>query len=289
MPEKLFACVIMNDLLNLIDALWVIEKVMLPLLTAFIAVWVAYLGFKHALKRQAKDYQHQFQIRTYEEILKPINEALDQSSTYMALLNGFASQVSLNYMAQQEGYSPTDLKRRPEDYIHKHHEYLKSLVRLMKSLESILIIDPKLKIFITAISSVHWDISECRDQISQDTYSYLVKDLVGKNGENIQVPPESVTLEEKERIAKVVTDMNEIMIDGTCYIMDLQIELQNLLLGEVYGGKKLKHREPVDPKKIAISLENYDALKRHFKENHPLGQEQDRLVATIKEHLKNAA
>lgn len=265
-----------------LDWVWLTEKIFIPILVALLAV-------RAALKRQAKNHQHQFQFKTYEEILKPIYEAQDKSGTYMAILNGFASQVSLNYTAQQEGYPPTDLKRRPEDYIQKHHEYLKSIGRLMKSLESILIIDPKLKIFITALSSVHWDISQCWDQISQATYSYLVKDLVGKNGENIQILPEPVTLEEKERIEKIVADMNEIMIDGTCYIMDLQIELQNLLLGEVYGGKKLKHRVPVAPKKRAISLENYEELKKHFKENHPLGQKQDRLIATIKEQLKNAA
>lgn len=278
---------VMETLFHQTDAAWVVEQI-IPLLTALIAVGVAYMGFKHALKRQAKDYQHQFQIRTYEQILDPINEALDESGTYMALLNGFSSQISLNHTAQQKDYSPTDLKRRPEDYIQKHHEYLKSLGLLMKSLESILIIEPKLKIFITALSSIHWDISECRTQISQATYSYLTKDLITIDGTEIKVPPEPITLEEKDSIQKIIGDMNEIMIDGTCYIMDLKIELQNILLGEVYHGKKLPHREPVDPKKIVISIENYDALKRNFKENHAIGQEQERLERTIKEQIKNA-
>ncbi len=260
---------------------WLAETILIPIIIAFVAI-------QAALKRQAKNHQHQFQFKTYEEILKPIHKAQEESGTYMALLNGFASQVSLNHTARQGGHQPTDLKRRPEDYIEKHSEYLKSLGQLMKSLEGILIIEPKLKIFITALSSVHWDVSECRDQISQATYSYLFKELLDENGESIKIAPEEATTEEKERIEKVVADMNEIMIDGTCYIMDLQIELQNILLGEVYGGKKLKHREPIDPKKMAISIENFDVLKKHFKGNHPLGQEQDRIIATIKKQLKES-
>lgn len=268
------------------DIAWAIEQA-IPIVTALIAVLVAYLGFRHALKTQAKDYQHQFQIRTYEAIIEPLNKALNQSGSYMALLNGFLSQVSLNYNAQHNNYFATDLKQRPREYIEAQHEYLKALGSLMGVLENILIIEPKLDIFVTALSSTHWDISKCREKISQSTYDYLTKELLEKNGEEVIIPPKAITLEEKERIEKIVSEMNETIIDGTCYIIDLKIALQNLLLGEVYNRRKLSYREPIDPSKKVICIENYDALKKYFKENHPMGQEQEKIINDLKQEIVN--
>lgn len=266
------------------DTAWIIEQIV-PVLTALIAVLMAYWGFQKSYRNIEKDHKHEFQIRTYEKILEAISLVTNQSSSYIAFLSSFSSQLTINFSSQEIGLLPTDLGSRPKDYIHRHHQYSQSITNLMMNLETIQIIEPKLKIFCTALSSINWEVGNYRDQITDDTFSYVFNEFINRDGKEIKANPALITASDMKRIQDTINNMCNSAIDGMCYIEDLKVELQNLLLGEVYSNRKLALRTPLVAGKKVISIERYDELKKYFREQHPMGIEQDRLEKEIRGNL----
>lgn len=261
-----------------------------PFLSAGVAIFVAFKGYKNALKQQALDYQHQFQIRTYEKILGPIEDQTQKASLYMVALESFSSDVMLRYNAQQRGQPlpPAFDKYGSEHYFHMYLKYLDSITAVMKSLESIYIIEPKLKIFVTALSSVHWDAQLLFREVEASVFKFSSKTVIGSNQQEVRISPDVASKAEAESLARAIRKISDQVQEGLSYLDDLKIELQNLLLGKIYGANKLEHRQPLDPNKIVIKTQNYEDLAKHFKENTAAGKEQTKHEKAATDRLKDA-
>jgi hypothetical protein len=64
------------------------------------------------------------------------------------------------------------------------------------------------------------------------------------------------------------------------WVSDFQVEMQSLLLGELFGRKALP-REPLDPRMFAVRLDRYDELKRYFENETAWGRHAKAVNANV--------
>ncbi len=55
------------------------------------------------------------------------------------------------------------------------------------------------------------------------------------------------------------------------YVTDFQVEMQNLLLADLFGHKA-DHRKPIDPRKFVVRLDQRDALMQRFQDDTDWGR-----------------
>lgn len=56
-----------------------------------------------------------------------------------------------------------------------------------------------------------------------------------------------------------------------CYAEDFLVELQNILLGDLFGNA-VSHRAPIDPNSKVVSLANFNELNLWFNNSTPWGR-----------------
>jgi hypothetical protein len=75
--------------------------------------------------------------------------------------------------------------------------------------------------------------------------------------------------------------------DATAYADDLLIELQNLLLGDLFKAK-LRPRTPIDPAKRAVTLDKAEALEAWFRETTEWGAQAAQVEAATRARFAGA-
>ena len=72
--------------------------------------------------------------------------------------------------------------------------------------------------------------------------------------------------------------------DATAYTEDFLTEMQNVLLGDLYGNH-LDPRQPLDPRRRAVTLDQAQELEAWFRMNSAWGAEAARVEAKIRERF----
>ena len=162
------------------DIAWIVEQsinFLAPVLTVAVAFLIATRSYKDGLKQQAKDHQQEFQIRLYEKLTAASRDASSALSTYNSMLQIFSINVKMDYEAQQTGRACTDWKRRPEMYMDAHFSFTKAITRLVIEIETIEIVEPRLRIFRIALSCFIRDLGKLYSQNSNYFFQYSTKDF----------------------------------------------------------------------------------------------------------------
>jgi hypothetical protein len=88
-----------------------------------------------------------------------------------------------------------------------------------------------------------------------------------------------------DRTARQLHELGQTLLDAlttfSCYIHDFRVEMQNLLLGELFE-QKLPPRQPVDPKMVVIEFERHKELARYFETETAWGREKSRAEADVR-------
>lgn len=69
-----------------------------------------------------------------------------------------------------------------------------------------------------------------------------------------------------------------------CYAEDFLVELQNILLGDLFGHA-VSHRAPIDPNSKVVSLANCDELEAWFNNSTPWGKHCAKVQAETRQRL----
>ncbi len=71
-----------------------------------------------------------------------------------------------------------------------------------------------------------------------------------------------------------------------CYIHDFQVEMQNLLLGELFK-QKLPPREPIDPNLVVVQFERYKELAEYFERETAWGRGKARIEGEVRGEVRS--
>lgn len=137
------------------------------------------------------------------------------------------------------------------------------------------IIDPRILVFRTAMSSVLHDTSEL---MYSKFMGHVMPILPVQAPDGTLFPYPAPSAESAATVMILSKAFIDSLDDAVAYTEDFLVELQNSLLGDLFG-KSVNHRVPLDPKKKVITLGNADELSQWFEANTQWGRNVQRVEA----------
>lgn len=261
-----------------------IKAAIIGAITTVLAAGVAATVVFHQIGRQVHGAIHQnrrnealkLKLQVYEEIVEICRNATLADVSLGAFVHMLPTILNT---ARQLRQTQLTSRYRTSVLIDAQDDATATLVAVISWIERWGIVDPRIDVFWWAINSAKHDIAEaCRTYV-QRAMTVLPREAPpGYPGEGDQlpwVPPDEQVTSELERLGEPIL---EALNTSGWYIFDLQLEMQNLLLGELFENQVVA-REPIDPRFRAIRLDQRDELVRYFREESAWG----RLKASLEE------
>lgn len=222
-----------------------------------------------------------FKAEMYREgvaAARDMHDSAIEFSTALRLLNvGIA--VAAN--AGTEGRPvPAPIARYPEiaALFQAHHS---SLIRLMGLIEERQIIDPRIIIFRDVLSSA----GHLSRKLFYEHFTAAVMQLIPINNPANDgiLPYRTPTSGDSAAASHVISQMLEVLSDIGCVSDDLIVDLQNVLLGDLFQTK-VHHRQPLDPSHQVITLDRHEELQA-FLESTDWGTKRRQLEDEVRASL----
>jgi hypothetical protein len=164
-----------------------------------------------------------------------------------------------------------------------------AVVNLFKTLESYDIITPNLGIFRIALSSASHDLNNAFTLLFSELLRFLPVDVPEDRVKELGIiEPPMPTQDQLETIEHLADQYYKATVDVGCYLYDLSVEAQNILLGKLFGHR-LSPRQPSDPKIKVISTDadRVKELKKYFQEETEWGRKESEIRQRLQENEKS--
>jgi hypothetical protein len=222
-----------------------------------------------------------FKAEMYSETVK-ICQSLDDASVNLSgrlrrLI--FDIKVAADLHASQQGvHIPA---ARLPDLQTSYQAFSDEAIRFIVMIENRRIVDPRIDIFRTAMSVI---LHDSRVLLFEEFPEFIMQKIPVDNPQGGIFPFAPPSMSD----AAVVSEWAERLIktadDATSYTADFLVEMQNLLLGDLFD-KSVHHREPIDPNCIVIKLENAERLNKHFETRTGWGKMKTEVEARVADQL----
>lgn len=241
-------------------------------LTAIIALfgiaWQLRAQRKQSNEAIAENERRKLKAAMYEDAVKVARELVDSAIALSTPIRITALQVRAIAVAAAEGRQFMPPQTSVPDVLQKWSAVQEAVVRFIFLVEERRFIDPRMLVFRSAMNSVAHDAREAMDGNLFVRMVDVVQHQLS-NGEVSQYAPPSIEAAEhfngaSERLLSALQDMQ-------CYAEDFLVELQNILLGDLFGNA-VSHRSPTDPDSKVVSLANFDDLNDWFNNSTPWGK-----------------
>jgi hypothetical protein len=211
----------------------------------------------------------------YEDAVMVCREVADTSIELANALRMMMLQVEYAAQAHQNG-QPYDLPAaRYPTLLERYAQVSDAVLKFVFLVENRRVVDPKMLIFRTAMSVV---LHDTRKLMHSEFVVNVMASIPAQlpDGSIFPYTPPSV------QHAAVIKQLCERFIasldDTVMYTEDFLVELQNALLGDLFG-KTVVHRKPLDPTKKVITFQQADELERWFSTSTDWGREVARVEA----------
>lgn len=154
-------------------------------------------------------------------------------------------------------------------------EFTDAALRFIFLVENRRIIDPRILIFRTAMSTV---LHDSRQSMFSDFVLHVMPALPTDNPNGGIFPYKPPSIEGALAVRKYSDQLIDAVNDATAYTEDFLTEMQNTLLGDLYGNH-LEPRQPLDPARRAVTLGQAQDLEAWFNANTAWGTEVERVEA----------
>ena len=140
-------------------------------------------------------------------------------------------------------------------------------LRFIFLIENRRIVDPRVLIFRTAMSVV---LHNSHQLMFSDFVAHVMPALPTDKPDGGVFPYTAPSVEEAESVKRYSSRLIATVDDATSYAEDFLTEMQNALLGDLYKNRLLP-RQPIDPRRKAITLEQSKDLEAWFRANTSWG------------------
>jgi hypothetical protein len=134
-------------------------------------------------------------------------------------------------------------------------------------------IDPRILVFRSAMSTILHDTNKL---MFSDFVEHVVPILPVEGPDRMLFPYSAPSVQSAATATKLSEAFIDSLGDATAYTDDFLVEMQNSLLGDLFG-RNVSHRMPLDPRKKVITLENAADLERWFEMNTEWGKTVERV------------
>ena len=219
------------------------------------AIWGVSFQMNKQRKMQLEKHKIELQLKTYERITSNIeNSSPTGVAMKFKILCGCFDEARKK-TSENRKYLPPPF--HPED-IHKEvSEVFSKLWKVSSTIEKYEIVSPNMTLFRKVLVRATRELTDAYlPLVSVMPYLLISKKNIGES-DKIIIPNES----DIELLERYVSAFNEISYDIAGFLHDIQVELQNSLLGDFFE-RKLSVRAPNDKDVLVLNSRDNHMLKK---------------------------
>jgi hypothetical protein len=255
-----------------------------------VVIVVFQLGRQHRneLKLQKENIRDQLRINLYQDFLKLLAAAVEKHVSSHMYAFSMPMHVQIYHDQISKGFPTSPLSYRAMEFSNRHHATLNAVIELVFLIERYYIVDPRLDIFKTAISVAHHDMLKTFSPLFTFLLDILPAELPLPNGSCNLVNVINTSDEQVCELKRLMKEYISASDDMGSYLHDLNVEIQNTLLSNIFPNKA-PHRVPLDPKLKVISTDPIESKKlmKYFKEETDWGKEYKETIQNVQKELGN--
>lgn len=160
-------------------------------------------------------------------------------------------------------------------------EFADAALRFIFLIENRRIVDPRILIFRTAMNTV---LHDSRQSMLSDFVLHVMPALPTDNPRGGTFPYKPPSIDGALAVRKYSDQLIRAADDATAYTEDFLTEMQNVLLGDLYGNH-LEPRRPLDPARRTVTLDQAEDLEAWFNVNTAWGVEAARVEGDARERF----
>jgi len=247
------------------------------------------LGRQHwnEIKLQRENYREQLRLKIYQQFSKPLNVAIHKNIDSSLYAFHIPMNVQIYRMQIKDGFSHSPLRDRALELSKLHYETLKAITALTFMIERYQIVDPRINIFRTAIGVAHHDMLETFNPLFSFLLRILPNEIPQPDGSHVLVNVINPSDQQVNELKMLVDAYKAASDDIGGYLYDLNVELQNTLLSNLFP-QKIPCRKPLDPRIKVISTEpnEIERLQKYFEEETDWGKKKKQIEQGVVSQLK---
>ena len=223
----------------------------------------------------AENERRRLKAAMYEDAVIVCREVADRSIELANALRMMMLQVEYAAKAHPNG-QPYDLpSARFPTLSEKYTRFTDAVLKFIFLVENRQVVDPQILIFRTAMTVVLHDTSKL---MNSDFVVNVMTWIPAQLPDGTMFPYTPPTVQHAAVIKRLSESFISSLDDAVTYTEDFLVELQNHLLGDLFG-KKVSHRKPIDPAKKVITFQQADDLEQWFRASTDWGREMAQIEA----------
>ena len=223
----------------------------------------------------AENERRRLKAAMYENAVIVCRELADTSIELANALRMMMLQIEVAAQAHPIGM-PYDLPAaRFPTLSEKYTQFSDAVLKFVFLVENRRVIDPHILIFRTAMSTV---LHDTRKLMHSEFVANVMTSIPVQLPDGSIFPYEPPTIQHAAVVKALCESFIAALNDAVMYTEDFLVELQNLLLADLFGNK-VAHRKPLDPAKRVMTIQDADELERWFAASTEWGRDMVRLEA----------
>lgn len=231
-----------------------------------VLVWRLRVEAQRAIAKNNAAEALKLKLKIYEQEVVPTVERVENAqaslSTFVRL---FVVALRTYQTLASSGVTAATPTERVPDLIKLNAAFDAATIAIVRFTERWCVVDPRFEVFKIAISAASHDAREAWGAYYDGVMRSIPIDLPDRVHWN---PPDVQLIDAIEAVSNEFIDR---LGEVGAYAYDFQVEMQNILVGPLFGNV-VQRRQPIDPRRVVISLENDALLTRHFREHTAWGR-----------------
>jgi hypothetical protein len=256
---------------------------------ALLVIWQIGRQANHAIQQNQHNEAVKLKLQIYEEanhLLGTVTERWVDLSSYV---RQFGSDLWLYEEARKQGVSWPLPKARAPLLNEKQYSLHSAATRLIGFTERWAIIDPRLDLFWLAINvSLHDAMNRFQDYFNL-AHKLMPVDPPTASAQDFPFPWQPPTPSQQQELKTLQEAYDDALMILETYTADLAVELQLLLVGELFNRDTIKRREPIDPRHKVIRLDRYEELKSYLENETAWGRYKTEGEARVRANIQAKA
>jgi hypothetical protein len=237
----------------------------------------------------AENERRKLKAEMYQKAVAETRQLADAAITLDVMLRRLQIELTVAAHANLANLGYPLPSVRYSDVLEKSGEFMDAALQFIFTVENWRFLDPRIIVFRSAMNVVLHDL---RELLHREFSLHVMPTLPvqAPDGTIFQYTPPSPAGAEK--VKDLCDKACACLIDVTSYTEDYTVELQNVLLGDLFDTQ-VPHRIPLDPRSKVITLDRAEELERFFETSTAwgtnLGEVNAKTKASLADHSGDGA
>ena len=212
-------------------------------------------------------------LQIYEGILKTCESASNAIVELTGYVRSLVQGLAFDLAHQAVGVSVHPPAGGYDKLSELRTSVSSAAIAVVTTVEQWSIVDIRMTVFQTAINVALYDFGNAFQEYVPRAAPYMQ----APGGTDRWRTPTEAAVADVKRVSERVTDTSETLLG---YVHDFQIEMQNLLVGDLFGNR-VPPRSPLDPRHRVITLDRHEELQRYFETETAWGHSRQQTTESV--------